>query len=282
MRHSRLGAGAAYGITTCWKGGGANWGLPLTPPWFYESNVTFDANAPGDIRIGFSDVVPLGNVLAGQVRYWNPDLRPAFIQQYNFSLEYQFLRSFSMTAAYVGQKGTHLVNPREYNQPLPGTGPLSTWLPAVQRQPEYRVMPLVTTISGTDSSSVMNYNSLQVSGRKRLSHGLEFQSSYTYSKVLTDNRGYYGNGGADGEGAYWENAYNRRGDYGVGFFNATHLFSAGAHYDLPFGKKRTFGSSWNPAVDAVLGGSGTDYVFQAHTGFPITLQVTGTAGRQDA
>jgi hypothetical protein len=272
----------AFGITSYLEGTGANLRLPLNPPYFYESNINYDANNPGDIRIGFTDVVPQGNTLAGQVRYWNPDLRPAFIPQWNFTLEYQFTSSFSVTAGYVGEKGTHLVNPREYNQPLPGTGPLSTWAPAVQRQPEYKVLPLVTNISGTDSSSVMNYNSLQVSGRKRLSHGLEFQSSYTFSKVLTDNRGYYGNGGADGEGAYWENAYDRRGDYGVGFFNATHIFSAGAHYDLPFGRNRTFGFHWNRAVDAVLGGWGTDYVFQAHTGFPITLQVTGTAGGQDA
>jgi Carboxypeptidase regulatory-like domain len=273
---------AAFGITSYLEGTGANLRLPLNPPFFYESNINYDANKPGDIRIGFTDVVPLGNTLAGQVRYWNPDLRPAFIPQWNFSLEYQLAPTLSLTTAYVGEKGTHLVNPREYNQPLPGSGPLSTWAPAVQRQPEYGVLPLVTNISGTDSSSIMNYNSLQVSARKRFSHGLEFQASYTFSKVLTDNRGYYGNGGADGESAYWENAYNRRGDYGVGFFNATHLASAGAHYDLPFGKKRTFGAGWNRAVDAVLGGWGTDYVFQAHSGFPVSLLVTGTAGGQDA
>jgi hypothetical protein len=121
-----------------------------------------------------------------------------------------------------------------------------------------------------------------VSGRKRFSHGLEFQASYTFSKVLTDNRGYYGNGGAGGEGAYWENAYNRHGDYGVGFFNATHLFSSGGHYDIPVGRNRHFGSSWSKPLDMVLGGWGTDYVFQAHSGFPMTLQVTGTAGGQDA
>jgi hypothetical protein len=271
----------AFGITSYLEGTGSNLRLPLNPPFFYESNINYDANKPGDIRIGFTDVVPQGNTLAGQPRYWNPDLRPAFIPQWNFSLEYQFAPTFSITAAYVGEKGTHLVNPREYNQPLPGTGPLATWAPAVQRQPEYKVLPLVTNISGTDSSSIMNYNSLQVSGRKRFSHGLEFQASYTFSKVLTDNRGYYGNGGADAEGAYWESAYNRHGDYGVGFFNATHLFSAGGHYDLPVGRNRTFGSRWNKAVDAVLGGWGTDYIFQAHSGFPISLLVTGTAGGQD-
>jgi hypothetical protein len=144
------------------------------------------------------------------------------------------------------------------------------------------VLPLVTNISGTDSSSIMNYDGLQVSGRKRFSHGLEFQASYTFSKTLTDNLGYYGNGGAAGEAAYWQNAYNRRGDYGPAFFNATHVFTTGGHYDLPVGKGRSFGAGWNRLVDAFLGGWGTDYIFHAHSGFPITLQATGTAGGQNA
>ncbi len=275
---------AAYGITSYLEGTGANLRLPLNPPWFYESNVNYDATKPGDIRIGFTDVVPLGNVLAGQVRYWNPDLRPAFVPQWNFTLEYQFVPSFSLTAAYVGEKGTHVIEGREYNQPLPGTGPVSTWIPAVQREPEYSVLPLVTNITGTDSSATMNYNSLQVSGRKRFSHGLEFQASYTFSKALTDSRGYYGNGGADSETNRWQNAYNRRGDYGLAFYNATHIFSTGGHYDIPVGRGRSFGAGWNRVVDGFLGGWGTDYVFQVHSGFPVTLLATGTvnAGGQDA
>ncbi len=279
--NNRLVVRSAFGITSYLEGTGANLRLPLNPPFFYESNITYDANAPGDIRVGFSDVVPPGNTLAGQPRYWNPDLRPAFIQQWNVTLEYQFLPSFSVSAGYVGENGTHLVDPREYNQPLAGVGPVATWAPSLQRRPLYKVLPLVTNISGTDSSSIMNYNSLQVSARKRFSHGLEFQASYTLSKVLTDNRGYYGNGGADAEAAYWQNAYDRHGDYGVGFFNATHIFTSGGHYDMPVGRGRTLGSSWNRVIDAVLGGWETGYILHAHSGFPVTLQATGTAGGQN-
>jgi len=35
-------------------------------------------------------------------------------------------------------------------------------------------------------------------------------------------------------------------------------------------------------VDAFLGGWETGYIFQAHSGFPITLTATGTAGGQNA
>ena len=83
---------------------------------------SYDLNRPGDIRAGFTDVLPL-NVPSGNVRAWDPNLRPQFTQQWNFSLEHQFTSTFSLTAGYVGQKATHLVVPREGNQPLPGVGP---------------------------------------------------------------------------------------------------------------------------------------------------------------
>ncbi len=67
----------------------------------------------------------------------------------------------------------------------------------------------------------MRYNSLQVSANKRMSHGLQFIASYTFSKTLSDSLGYYGSGGVAAESAYWQNAYNRHGDYGPAFFDAT-------------------------------------------------------------
>jgi hypothetical protein len=261
------------------EGTGANLRLPLNPPFFFESEVAYDVARPGDIRLGFTDV-QRSPTLSGQVRAWNPHLRPAFIQQWNFSLEYQFSSTFSLNTAYVGQKGTHLVDPREYNQPLPGVGAVASWAPLQTRRPLYAVLPTVTTISGTDSSATMNYNSLQVSGRKRMSHGLEFLAAYTLSKALTDNLGYYGSGGVAAEGAYWQNAYDRRGDYGPSFFDARHIFSFGGSYELPLGKNKSYGRGWSRPLDLVLGGWNINYIVSMHSGFPITLQSTDRSGGQ--
>jgi hypothetical protein len=46
--------------------------------------------------------------------------------------------------------------------------------------------------------STSDYHALQVNGRRRLSQGLEFLASYTLSKTLTDNLGYYGSAGVIG------------------------------------------------------------------------------------
>ncbi len=266
----RMVVRGGYGITSYMEGTGANLRLPLNPPFFFESAVTYGLNSPGSIVNGFTDVLP-NNRLSGQVRAWNPDLRPALIQQWNLSLQYEFSGSFSLNTAYVGQKGTHLVDPREYNQALPGVGPVADWAPFNARRPLYGVAPLITNISGTDSSAIMNYDSLQVSARKRYAEGFDFLASYTFSKTLSDNLGYYGSGGVDSMGAYWQNAYNRHGDYGRAFFDATHNFSLSGSYELPYGRGKRFGSGSSRAADLILGGWRANFIVSAHSGFPITI-----------
>jgi len=254
-----------YGITSFLEGTGANLRLTLNPPFFFESDISYPTGAPGTITSGFSGLVAR-NVLAGQIRAWNPDLRPAFIQQYNFTTEYEISGSTSLTVAYVGQKGTHLVDPREGNQALV---PSATNLQA--NRPLFGVLPAVTSISYTDSSATMNYNSLQASVRQRYSRGLEFLASYTYSRTMSDNLGYYGSGGVAAQSAYWQNAYDRRGDYGPAFFDATHNLAFSGSYDLPFGRGRTYGANWNRAADSALGGWILGTIYSVHSGFPITL-----------
>ena len=254
-----------YGITSFMEGTGANLRLPLNPPFFFESDVSYPTGAPGTISTGFNGLIAR-NVLQGQIRAWNPDLRPAFIQQYNFTTEYEIAPSMSLNVAYVGQKGTHLVDPREGNQ---SRVPSATNLQA--NRPLYGVLPLVTQISYTDSSATMNYNALQASMRKRYSGGLEFLASYTLSKTLSDNLGYYGSGGVDGQSAYWQNAYDRRGDYGPAFFDALHNFAFSGSYDLPFGRGRKYGSNTNRFLDSAFGGWIMGTVYSTHSGFPITF-----------
>lgn len=270
---------AGYRFSSFLEGTGANLRLPLNPPFFVESNITYDARTPGDIRTGFSDVVGAGDLTGPrttanpfyQPRAWDLNLRPQFTNQYNFALEYQLSNTASFTAAYVGQRGTHLVVPHEANQPLPGTGPYSTWAPLNDRRPLAKILPNVGNIALTESSGTMQYQSLQLSGRKRLSNGLEFLASYTYSKTLTDNLGYYGCGSVNSEGAYWQNAYDRHGNYGPACFDARNNFTLGGLYNIPVGKGQKFGSSMNRVADLLIGGWNLNYMLSAHSGFPVTM-----------
>ena len=274
MFNRRLVVRAGYGITQYMEGTGSNLRLPLNPPLFSEADQTYDATTgAGTITKGFTDVI-VRTTPAGNIRVWNPDLRPQFTQQWNLALEYQLSNSTSVSASYVGHKADHLVAPTDWNQPLPGTGAPSTWANLNTRRPFYSAYPLVTQISGTDSWARSNYHGLQVSARQRLTKGFEFLLSYTMSKTMTDNLGYYGSGGVASQGAYPSDNYNRRRDYGRAFFDARHNFVWSGTYDLPFGKGKSFGANISGVADAVLGGWAVSSIVSAHTGFPITIQST--------
>ena len=124
-----------YGITQYMEGTGANLRLPLNPPFFFESAVQYDATTgAGTLATGFAELRPLDQP-SGQVRAWDPNLRPQFTQQWNVFAEYLLKPSMSANVGYVGHNAKHLVAPVEGNQPLPGVGDPSTWAPLDTRRP---------------------------------------------------------------------------------------------------------------------------------------------------
>jgi hypothetical protein len=97
------------------------------------------------------------------------------------------------------------------------------------------------------------YNSLQLELRKRLSHGLQFQTSYVFGK------------------AYGSERYSLRtprksvlqsGTVG----GVTHAFKGNWTYELPFGNGRRFGASAGPWMDRLIGGWSFDGMARMQTG----------------
>lgn len=261
-----------YGITQYMEGTGANLRLPLNPPFFFESQIDYDATSgASSISTGFEGLQALDRP-SGQLRAWDPNLRPQFTQQWNVFAEYLLGSRSSINVGYVGNKSKYLVTPIEGNQPLPGTGDPSTWLPLQQRRPLYAFNPLITNISTTASRGRSDYNALQASFKQRLWNGVQFLANYTYGRAMSNNLGYYGSGGVASEGAYPVNSYDIEANYGPAFFDARHIVSVSGSYDLPFGRDRQFGKSWHPVLDAVVGGWGASFAVTAHTGYPITVQ----------
>ena len=106
------------------------------------------------------------------------------------------------------------------------------------------------TVSGTKSNGTMEYNSLQAVLQKQMSHGLQDQVSYTYSKCMSDSTGYYGAwNNALSASAYWQNVYDQRSEWAPCYYDATHVLSAYAIYDLPFGHGKQFAGNANKVVN---------------------------------
>ncbi|MSV31535.1 MAG: hypothetical protein EXQ57_03350 [Bryobacterales bacterium] len=292
--NNKLVVRGGYAYQSFMEGTGANLRLPLNPPFFVETDFSYDPRTPGTIRTGFADAVT-GNVTldmprpaaAGVVpqlqgRAWDLNLRPQTTSQINFTLEYQFDNSTSLQAGYVGQQGTHLVAPVEANQPLAGVGPFVTWTNLNLRRPLINKLPNLGNIARTESSATMDYHSLQMVGRRKFAAGFDFLASYTYGKTLTDNLGYYGSGLTAGEGAYWQNAYDRKSNRGPAFFDIRNNFTIAGSCFLPAGKGKKFGGGMSKTADLILGGWNANYSVATRTGVPITvraLDLTGQAVR---
>jgi outer membrane receptor protein involved in Fe transport len=261
-----------YGITQYMEGTGANLRLPLNPPFFFESQVDWVAPGPsGTISTGFEGLQALDRP-SGQLRAWDPNLRPQFTQQYNAFVEYQLTSRASINVGYVGNHSDHLVTPIEGNQPLPGTGAPSTWLPLQQRRPLFQYNPLITNISTTASRGRANYNAMQTTFRQRLLNGFDLVANYTLSDAKSNNLGYYGSANVAAEGAYPVNSYDIEANYGPAFFDARHIVSVAGNYQLPFGKDRQYASGVNRGVDALIGGWSASFAYTAHSGYPVTVQ----------
>jgi len=261
------------------EGTGANNRLTHNTPFVpADSSVTYTAG-PGTYANGFADVAAGGvaKVGTGQIKVFQQDLRPQLTQQWNAFVERQISDSTSLSAGYVGSHGTHLAAFHNANQALPGVGDPTTWAPATARQPENAVLPGAGAIRYTASDAIENYNALQVSLRHRKAHGLEFLASYTFSKTLGDNTGFYSAGwgatsgyllhgkGGDGD----QNFRDPGADYGPLFFDAKHNFVFSANYELPVGKGRAHEMSG--VGQAILGGWNVSAIATVHSGFPVTV-----------
>ena len=271
--NNKLVLRGGYGITNSFEGMGANLRLTLNPPFFVDASCGIGlpcaSGAPYlAVTSGFYRPAD-ANVYAGNVRAWQPTIKPALVQQYNLTTEYQINNYTSLNVAYLGQIGDHLVDPREGNQ----RACLTCALPITTLSAKNPALSQIANISYSESEAVMNYNSLQITARHHTHNGLELLANWTYSKGLSNNLGYYGAGGGagDSQSAYWQDAYNGRGDYGPEFFDARHNVSVSGVYQLPFGRGRQYASSVNRLTDEAIGGWKVGTIMSFHTGFPITV-----------
>ena len=95
--------------------------------------------------------------------------------------------NMALSLAYAGSRGLNLLSSWPANPPVPQVLPGGQffWLGN-----EPRPNPNWTTISQDTSAADSWYNSLQWLVRKQLSKGLQFQSSFTWSKLIDDKPGF--------------------------------------------------------------------------------------------
>jgi len=272
--NKRLVFRGAYTISSYLEGTGTNLRLPLNPPLNQEFAALYNTPAytlPGTtLDQGLSGLNPNNPFSGATIRLWDPYVRPADVQQWNVSAEYQLPGSNVLTVGYVGQHGDHLMVAMPYKQNMLVNGAVVTG-PFLAGNPTLRNQ--IAQISGTASLANQKYNALQVTVRKRFSMGLEYQVAFTYSHGMSDSIGYYGQGGQAGsQSAYWQYLFCQKCEWGPTYFDDKFNFVPSFVYQLPFGRGRKFGAGWNKGVDALLGGWQVGGIYTAHSGFPLTIK----------
>jgi hypothetical protein len=117
------------------------------------------------------------------------NFRPAEIQQYSLNLQKELYEGWLLEVGYVGTEGEHLLRTRSLNQALDAspTNPVRGVTTNTIANIPLRV-PIVgvpaNALVQVESEGSSWYNGLEVSVTKRLSHGLQFLASYTFSKTL--------------------------------------------------------------------------------------------------
>ena len=157
-----------------------NSSLYFNPPYFNlqvfvpsENNPLTLAN-PFPTQGGFTPAPSLNSL--------SPDITTSYLQSWNLAVQRNFGRLGSLTAAYGGSKGTHLIRSRDLNQPRPAPGDL------VDRAP----YPQFGNILFIESAAASSYHSLQVTYSRPLASNLSMLAVYTLSKSIDDTSAFLG------------------------------------------------------------------------------------------
>ncbi len=236
------------------------------PPFVQNINISNTTlNNPGA-------VAPNLNLLPQFLGGPSTDWHQPYTQQWSLDIQRQLPGGMLFDVGYYGNVGTHLIGVVDINEPQPGAavaaGIVAPGQAVGSGLPTQR-LNFVRPFQGFDAINLFktiftsNYNSLQMSGQKRLRGNSEISVNYTYSHGLTTSQTDF---------TAPQNSYNVPAEYGPDRFDRRHVFNANFIYELP----------WLQAQQGVeghlLGGWEVSGIVYAFSGLPLTV----TASRDPA
>ncbi|MFN7934306.1 MAG: carboxypeptidase-like regulatory domain-containing protein [Bryobacteraceae bacterium] len=263
--------------------GGFNQPTNLIPT--IDNGQTFTATLRNPFPNGIDDATGaaggLNTFLGRAVTFFAEKPVNPYNQRWSFSLQRQLPQSIVLEAAYVGNRGTKLGVTRELNaipqqylstsavrdQPVidlltrqvsnpffgipqfNGTGLANRNIAVSQLVRPY---PHFTSVQARFPSGFSYYHSLQLGAEKRMSGGLSFQLSWTYSKFM--------------EAIAYRNDTDTLPEKVISDQDFTHRFVLSTIYELPVGRGRRFGAKMPFLADLVVGGWQLQGWFEGQSG----------------
>jgi hypothetical protein len=235
------------------------------PPFLLQDSNQNDRGAiPRRTLADFYLGAPLGSpdTVIGLVPTYTR-VRMGYDQHWNFGVQQQVAKRTVFDIEYVGNKGTRIQGNNAFNIPDPGPG-------AVQGR---RPFPRYSGFSYLSSDVSTTYHALQAKLERRLSAGLWFLTSYTFSKSL-----------------WAENTPSAGGRFAFtrfpSEFHVPHSFAQSFGYELPFGKGKPMLANAGRLLDGLAGGWQLQGILIFRSGVPFTVTVardianTGVGGQR--
>ena len=227
---------------------------------------------------------------------YNPKNKLPYSENWSLDLQWQPRNDLVMTLGYLGNHGVHQVLPIPFNQPgiATPTNAINNQIYSFGYQvdgvaPE-EVQTQIGEFSFSDGNTALrtpfiginpnadlwtgagisNYDALQVSVVKNMSHGLQLNASYTYSHTLDEGSGL-------GAGLFFNgnNPLDLRQSYASADFDRTHVFIITYLYNIPTIKDAT------GIVNILANGWGISGSTVAQSGEPFSIiDFSGSAGSQ--
>ncbi len=187
--------------------------------------------------------------------------------QWALTVEHDLSRGYGVRASYTGSETAHLNLKQDEN-----TLPLSSTVSAYNQPLSARRFPNWGVLMNYGSQANANYNALEIEAKHHMQNGLQFDSTFTWARALSNNTGasdtqYSGERGG-GDFASWVD--DKRLDYGNTPGPRRLHWLTTAIYELPVGRGRQFGSNMPRALDAVIGGWQLSNIFTWQTGAYLT------------
>ena len=216
-------------------------------------------------------VPPFAQGVGNSIRPVQYDLKNPYVHIYNLSLQRELWFDTVLTVGYAGARGIHLLRSGDVNLAVPQRLADGTLFfpPNAPRQ-----NPAFSTIELKSSDGDSWYNAMVFEVRKRFSHGLDFQSSYTFSRNIdtTQASTFFSdatNGTTNAMPEFAGFNYNK----GLSDFHAKHNWVMNFTWELPFAKGVT------GVAGKLLDGWQLSGISNLRSGSPLTVFVSRNRSR---
>jgi len=181
------------------------------------------------------------------------DLPNARKDQWSVDVQHELWTDTALDFQYLGSNTSHLDRSFFNNTPQPGQGAVDPRRPSKN----FRSRRII------QNDLIADYDAISIILRKRMSHGVQADAHYTWSR--TRDMATHSNGGGQ-----TMNNYDIWADYGPANWDVPHRFVASYIYDLPFLKTST-----NPILRYVVAGWQLGGVSTIQSGTPVNVTTAG-------